>query len=106
MPNGNNSPKEPRVQPNTRGHDRSGMGHSRPLPRSVVRWDDMDTNENGRLVCTVTAAGAGVIFGRTSASGALSLTVLDGESRIREYFRTVEEFEALSVFLARMFEDC
>ena len=105
MPNGNNHPKEPRVTPNPRGRDSDSRGHATPIPRSVVRWDDIDTNEIGRLVCTVTRVGAAVIFGRTSDGGALSLTVLDGENRVREYFRTAEEFDALHVYLARMFGD-
>lgn len=105
MPNGNQPTKEPRITPNPRGRANAGGGHTAPIPRSVVRWDDLDTNEIGRLVCTVTRVGAAVIFGRTSDGGALSLTVLDGDNRVREYFRTAEEFDALHVYLARMFAD-
>src|SRR3954464_10204355 len=63
--------------------------------RASIAWSDIHADRIGTLVFAVTGGGAAVMFGRTSDNGALSITILDGDERIREWPHTIEEFDAL-----------
>lgn len=52
---------------------------------SSVSWDNIPSDTIASLVRLATNAGAAVILGRTSDQGALSVYVLDGKYKVREY---------------------
>lgn len=56
-----------------------------------VHWSDVDATELLHFVDKATRAGAGVILSITRDGGALSLTVIDGNDRYREYPHTSDE---------------
>jgi hypothetical protein len=56
-----------------------------------VYWSDADATALRLAVDSITRAGAAVMFGRTSDGGALSICILDGDSKIKEYPHTAEE---------------
>lgn len=62
----------------------------RPNYRSVVNigWSDIGDDIIASLVTTVTNAGAAVMLSKTSDGGALAITVLDGDSKLKEYPRS------------------
>jgi hypothetical protein len=63
--------------------------------RASISWHDIPAERIGTFVHAVTQSGAAVMLGRTSDNGALSVTILDGDERIREWPHTVDEFDAL-----------
>lgn len=95
MSNGNNPAKTPRRQsdtsPATKGRGIAIKGRARP----AFQWGDLEPALIGRLVTTICNAGGAVICGGTSDGGALSVTILDGDERLRDWPSTVEEFTAL-----------
>src|SRR5689334_15004130 len=103
MPDVNATSKQPRNEPNSSGRAASAARGYSQRPRSSVDWDQIDQSRIGLLVHAVTKPGAAIMFGRTSDGGALSVTVLDGDNRIREWPRSAEDFEALFAWLVGMF---
>lgn len=93
MPNENNGRKGgPNTQANFgRSAGTSGTMYGR-RKRSEIAWGSLDTNEVGRWVARVCDSGYGLVLGRTNDGGALSVTILDGDQRIREYPSSVEDF--------------
>lgn len=55
-----------------------------------IGWDEVDAVTVAGFVSAVTNAGDAVIFGRTSDGGALSVTILSGDDKHREYFNDPE----------------
>lgn len=65
-------------------------------PRKVVAtWEDSDAQDLWRTICEVTAAGDALMFGRTRDEGAVVLTVLSGDERVRQYATGSEEISEL-----------
>lgn len=58
-----------------------------------VSWATVDSLALAGLVIATTDAGDAVTFARTSDGGALSLTILSGDDRIKEYYASSEEAE-------------
>lgn len=64
-------------------------------PVIEIHWSDIDPQHIRGAVDAITRAGAAVLLGRTSDGGALSICILDGDSKIKEYPHTTEETEQL-----------
>lgn len=60
--------------------------------RHAFEWRAIESATIGQLVQDVCDTGNGLVLGRTSDGGALSITVLRGEERIREWPASVEDF--------------
>lgn len=58
-----------------------------------VSWDEIDPLTIMRFVHAVTEAGDACTFGRTSDKGALSVTILTGQDRLKEYYKDADEAE-------------
>lgn len=73
----------------------------RPNYRSLalISWHDIDSDIIASLITTVTDAGAAIMLSKTSDGGALALTVLDGESKVKEYPRTETEVHNFGLWL-------
>jgi hypothetical protein len=72
-------------------------------PRQTVEWDSVPNQLLRDAICAVTGRGAAIMLSRTSDGGALSITVLDGGERIKEYPRDADECEATLRWLVDMF---
>lgn len=64
-------------------------------PVIEIHWSDIDATSIRGALDAVTRMGGAIMFGRTSDGGALSICILDGDSKIKEYPHTVEEAEAV-----------
>lgn len=103
MPNERKDPSVPRIKPNDGPSSTTTSRGYTSRPRGSVYWDEIPQEQIGLLVHAITKSGAAIMFGRTSDGGALSLTVLDGDNRIREWPRSAEDFESLYHWLVGMF---
>ena len=74
-------------------------------PRKTVEWDSIPNQLLRDAICAVTGRGAAIMLSRTSDGGALSITVLDGGERIKEYPRDSDECEQTLKWLVDMFSD-
>ena len=54
-------------------------------------WEDADQEELWRAIVAITDAGDAVTLGRTRDGGALSLTILSGDDRVRLYAHGADE---------------
>ncbi len=86
------------MNPRREGGPRNGQKNGfavRANYRNVVdrRWVDVSTAVVTALISICTDAGAAIMLGRTSDGGALSVCILDGDAKIKEYFREPEEVE-------------
>lgn len=77
-------------------------GTNQPTPlrrRSNLRpvldiyWSAIDATKIRAALDGVTRQGGAIMFGRTSDGGALSVCILDGDTKIKEYPHTVAEAE-------------
>jgi hypothetical protein len=93
----------PKVRPNNNGRSDVRESRLRPRERTVVTWDEVDNQLLRDTICAVTGAGAAIMLGRTSDGGALSISVLDGDQRIKEWPSTIEEAEKTLQWLVSMF---
>jgi|SRR4030095_3541685 len=84
--NGNNGKDSYAVRPNYRS-------------LATISWSDIDSDIISDLVATVTKAGAAVMFGVTSDGGALSLCILDQQSKLKEYPRSETEVHNFALWL-------
>jgi len=93
---------------------RSKPGENKPVPirrRSNLRpvmeihWSDIDAVALRLAIDAVTRAGGAIMVGRTSDGGALSVCILDGDTKIKEYPHTVEEAVALLGAIAAEYVD-
>jgi len=64
-----------------------------------VSWSDIDAPDIAELVRVCASAGAAIMFGATSDGGALSICILDGVEKIKEYPRTGTEISSLLLWL-------
>lgn len=69
----------------------------RETRKSPVRWSDVDGPSIKAAVHAVTAAGDAITFGRTTDGGALSVTVLSGPDRLKDYANDAEQAADLLV---------
>lgn len=58
-------------------------------------WEDAEQETVWRVVLEVTTKGDAVMFGRTRDGGAVVLTVLSGDDRVRQYATGAEEIAEL-----------
>jgi len=63
--------------------------------KAVATWEDADSETLWRAVCEVTEAGDALTFSRTRDGGAVTLTVLSGTERVRQYATGAEEIAEL-----------
>lgn len=63
--------------------------------KDAASWEEAEAQDLWRTVCEVTSAGDALMFGRTRDGGALVLTVLSGEERVRNYASNAEEIADL-----------
>lgn len=93
----------PSFEPNRNGpsEDR-GRDYSR-RPVDPISWSDISNQELRDAVCAITDQGAAILLGTTTDRGALSITVLDGDQRIREWPHTAEETSKVLRWLVAMF---
>lgn len=100
--------KSPVLRPNFRKDNQSGLERAvaqrEGRRKKGLSWGELDTNEVGRFVARICDAGNGLVLGKTSDGGALSITVLDGTTKIKEYPNTVEDFEDLCNWAEISFE--
>lgn len=64
-------------------------------PVIEIHWSDIDATTLRLAVDSATRAGAAIMFGRTTDGGALSVCILDGPDKIKEYPHSASEAEAL-----------
>lgn len=90
-----------RATGNGNGSNGKGSYAVRPNYRSLatISWSDIDSDIISDLVNTVTKAGAAVMFGVTSDGGALSLCILDQQSKLKEYPRSETEVHNFVLWL-------
>lgn len=86
-------------RPNNSGVDR---GYSRAITgrtRRSFSFKEIDAEDIGRFVQRATSQGLAVILGVTSDGGACSVTILDGDERIREWPSSKDEWDGLHTWL-------
>ncbi len=93
----------PKVRPNNQRRPDVRERSLRPRERPDVKWDEVNNQQLRDAICAVTGAGAAIMLGRTSDGGALAITVLDGDQRVKEYPRDAEEAEKTLAWLVAMF---
>lgn len=64
-------------------------------PVVEIHWSDLEAQDIRLAVDAVTRMGGAILFGRTSDGGALSICILDGHEKIKEYPHTVAEATAI-----------
>lgn len=83
---------QPKYERNPSGSTGMGAGGKYTRSRRAFEWASIDRATIGQLVTDVCDTGNGLVLGRTSDGGALSITILRGEERIREWPASVEDF--------------
>ena len=74
-------------------------------PVLEIHWGDIDATAIRLAIDAVTRAGGAIMVGRTSDGGALSVCILDGDTKIKEYPHTVDEATALLRAIAEEYVD-
>lgn len=64
-------------------------------PVVEIYWSDLESQDLRLAIDAVTRMGGAILFGRTSDGGALSICILDGNEKIKEYPHTVAEAAAI-----------
>lgn len=64
-------------------------------PVVEIHWSDISADILRLAIDAVTRAGGAIMVGRTSDGGALSVCILDGDTKIKEYPHDVPDAEAL-----------
>jgi hypothetical protein len=103
MSNGNNNARGPKRQPDNRSVSRGNTDRPRGRAREAFQWSDLPASDVGEFVQSVTNTGAALILGGTSDGGALSVTILQGEERTRDWPSTPEEFAKLAEWVREDF---
>lgn len=67
----------------------------RPARAASATWEDAEADTLWRTVCEVTAAGDALTLSVTRDGGAVVLTVLSGDERVREYAHNADEIAEL-----------
>lgn len=68
-------------------------------------WEEADADLLWRVVTAVTEAGDAITLGKTRDGGAVSLTVLSGEERIRLYAHGEDEVAEMLASVMRSLEN-
>lgn len=67
-----------------------------PKPEAAkASWEDADADTLWRTIQEVTSQGDAIMFGLTRDGGAVVLTVLSGDERVKQYATGEEEIAAL-----------
>jgi len=74
-------------------------------PVLEIHWSDIDPGLIRLAIDACTRAGCALMVGRTSDGGALSLCILDGDTKIKEYPHTADEAAALLRAIAEEYVD-
>lgn len=74
-------------------------------PSAKASWEEADADALWRAVTAATDAGDAVMFGKTRDGGAVVLTVLSGDDRIRSYAHDASEIAELLKGLRAAAED-
>jgi hypothetical protein len=82
----------PSVGPGAGRYDRVASSASH---KAVATWEEADPDTVWRTICEVTEAGDALTFSRTRDGGAVTLTVLSGDQRVRQYATGAEEIAEL-----------
>lgn len=93
------------VRPNPRATER---GYSRAYTgrtRSSFNFSHIEAEDIGKFVQLATSAGLGVVLGVTSDGGATSVTILDGDERIREWPSSTQDWADLHQWLNTRYGD-
>lgn len=93
------TPSEPVRRPNPRSADRGYTRATTGRTRRSFSFKNIEAAEIGEFVQHATSQGLAVILGVTSDAGALSVTVLDGDERIREWPSSIEDWNDLHTWL-------
>ena len=70
-----------------------------------AHWEDAEADALWRAVCAVTEAGDAIMFGKTRDGGALVVTLMSGDERIKQYAHTEEQVAKLLVDIRASIED-
>jgi hypothetical protein len=97
--NGNENNPRPKHNHDNRS-DRQEPRERMSRPRSAVSWAEVTAASIAGFVTAITNAGSACILGRTSDGGALSITVLSGNERFREWPHTADEATEVLEYLA------
>lgn len=95
--------RTPKREPNIGGNPKRDRKNLAARPTSKVSWGDVANQLLRDTVVAVTDAGAAILLGRTSDGGALSLQVLDGDERIKEYPHSSDDAEAYLRWILAMY---
>lgn len=83
--------RKPNPERGNRGYQRANTGRA----RHSFNFKDIDAEDIGRFVQRVTSAGLAVVLGVTSDGGAVSVTILDGDERIRDWPNSIDAWQQL-----------
>lgn len=92
----------------TMSNGTNGAGKSKPKqhasrpnirPFRVASWSDIEPEDLHALVIAVESAGGAVMLGRTTDGGALSITVLVGDRKVKEYPKNAQDYHELVMWL-------
>lgn len=72
-------------------------------PQTAIAWAQVSGPKIKECIGFVTGCGDAITFGRTTDGGALSITVLSGAERLKQYATTPQEAEQM---LADIIEAC
>jgi hypothetical protein len=77
------------------GHDKREVQQLRIRSQMKFSWSDLDPQDIGGFVQLVTGVGNAVILGTTSDGGALAVTILQGDERIKDWPKDGDAFKQL-----------
>lgn len=80
-------------------------GLHRQLPNSRFDWRDIPAVEIGTMVQFITSSGEAVILGCTSDGGAVSITILSGDDRIRQFPASVQAWDVFRDWVTDSYQD-
>jgi len=72
-------------EPNARAYGRRA--------REPFKWADVPSESISGLVVLLADNGYGLVLGRTTDGGALSITILDGDERCKEWPASLRDYE-------------
>src|SRR4051794_20011852 len=90
-----NPVRKPNNQAIDRGYSRANTGGA----RRSFSFKDIDAEDIGRFAQRATSQGLAIILGVTSDGGACSVTILDGDERIREWPSSLDDWNGLHTWL-------
>lgn len=93
------------VQPNAASSDEKRGYDRMSRKRAAIDWTEVNEKDISTLVRAACTSARALILGRTSDGGALSITVLDGAQRYREYCSSAEDFADYVDWFVHAFAD-